>query len=143
MYLFSFHPVIGDTGRILSVYRKIHLFDVDIENGDKLLESAHTIPGSEIVKPVSTPFGRIGLAICYDLRFPEHSCILQKEGMDILTYPSAFTVKTGVAHWEPLLRSRAIETQSYVVAAAQYGKHTSSRSTYGHAMVLKHLDLDC
>jgi predicted amidohydrolase len=78
----------------------------------------------------------IGLGICYDIRFPEYSMLLRKAGMEIMTYPSAFTVKTGAAHWDILLRCRAIETQSYVIAAAQYGKHNQVRESYGNAHVL-------
>jgi predicted amidohydrolase len=114
----------------------LHLFDVEIQNGPVLLESKTTLPGQQIIPPLQTPFGRVGLATCYDLRFPELSTILQKQGMDILTYPSAFTVKTGVAHWDILLRCRAIETQSFVIAAAQVGKHTETRESYGHAMIV-------
>jgi predicted amidohydrolase len=100
------------------------------------MESKTTLAGNDFIKPVHTKIGRVGLATCYDLRFPEYSTLLQKEGMDILTYPSAFTVKTGQAHWEILLKARAIETQSIVIAAAQYGKHSDTRESYGHAMVI-------
>jgi deaminated glutathione amidase len=86
--------------------------------------------------PIETPLGRVGLGICYDLRFPQFSTILRNKGMQIMTYPSAFTVNTGQAHWEVMLRARAIETQSYVVASAQVGQHTSTRASYGNAMVL-------
>ncbi|CAG2123334.1 unnamed protein product, partial [Medioppia subpectinata] len=86
--------------------------------------------------PVPTPVGNIGLGICYDIRFAEFAISLAKSGADILTYPSSFTVPTGSAHWETLLRARAIETQCYVVAAAQTGVHNAKRSSYGHAMVV-------
>ncbi|XP_078061598.1 deaminated glutathione amidase-like [Mustelus asterias] len=99
-------------------------------------ESDFTIPGTGIEPPVSTPIGKLGLAICYDLRFPEISLVLTEAGAEILTFPSAFTVTTGLAHWEPLLRARAIETQCYVVAAAQTGKHNEKRTSYGHSMVV-------
>ncbi|XP_075049342.1 deaminated glutathione amidase isoform X2 [Mixophyes fleayi] len=130
------HVILDHTGRIVSVYRKTHLFDVDLQSGVSLKESGFTIPGAEIVPPVSTPGGKVGLAVCYDLRFPEMSLALSREGAEILTYPSAFTVTTGLAHWEVLLRSRAIENQCYVVAAAQTGIHNQRRSSYGHAMVV-------
>ncbi|KAF9436538.1 Carbon-nitrogen hydrolase [Entomortierella beljakovae] len=134
--LYNTHVIINDQGSIVESYRKIHLFDVDIENGPRLMESNNTVAGDRLAAPVLSPVGKIGLGICYDLRFPELALGLRKQGADILTYPSAFTVKTGEAHWEILLRSRAIETQSYVVAAAQVGRHTEKRSSYGHAMIV-------
>ncbi|KAF9961605.1 Nitrilase [Mortierella alpina] len=134
--LYNTHVVINDQGAIVESYRKIHLFDVDILNGPRLMESSITVAGGQLVPPVQTPIGRVGLGICYDLRFPEMALGLRKAGAEILTYPSAFTVKTGQAHWEVLLRSRAIETQSYVVAAAQVGEHSSKRTSYGHAMIV-------
>ncbi|XP_054719461.1 nitrilase and fragile histidine triad fusion protein NitFhit-like [Uloborus diversus] len=134
--VYNSHIIIDDGGNIRAVYRKIHLFDIDIPGGIRLKESDFSIPGHQILPPVKTPVGNIGLGICYDLRFPEFSLSLTKAGADILTYPSAFTVTTGMAHWEVLLRSRAIETQSYVIAAAQTGKHNPKRSSYGHAMVV-------
>ncbi|XP_018427056.1 PREDICTED: nitrilase homolog 1 [Nanorana parkeri] len=130
------HLVLDDTGSIRSVYRKAHLFDVELQSGVSLKESAFTIPGAELAPPVCTPAGKVGLAVCYDLRFPEMSLALSREGAEILTYPSAFTVTTGLAHWEVLLRARAIENQCYVVAAAQTGSHNQRRTSYGHAMVV-------
>ncbi|XP_031558417.1 deaminated glutathione amidase-like [Actinia tenebrosa] len=130
------HVIVDNNGEIVSTYDKAHLFDVDIKDGPKLKESANCIPGNEIVPPVTTPVGKVGMAICYDLRFPEMALSLAKQGADILTFPSAFTFTTGTAHWEVLLRSRAIETQCYVVAAAQIGQTTSKRKCYGHAMVV-------
>ncbi|KAI1315636.1 hypothetical protein EDD11_000589 [Mortierella claussenii] len=134
--LYNTHVLINDQGSIIESYRKIHLFDVNIQNGPKLMESQNTVAGDALVSPISTPAGKVGLGICYDLRFPELAMALRKKGADILTYPSAFTVKTGEAHWEVLLRSRAIETQSYVVAAAQVGQHSEKRFSYGHAMIV-------
>ncbi|KAG0047066.1 Carbon-nitrogen hydrolase [Gryganskiella cystojenkinii] len=134
--LYNTHVLINDQGSIVESYRKIHLFDVDIKNGPQLIESRNTAAGDKIVSPVQSPVGKIGLSICYDLRFPELSLELRHRGAEILTYPSAFTIKTGEAHWEVLLRSRAIETQSYVVAAAQVGQHSEKRSSYGHAMIV-------
>ncbi|XP_021352210.1 nitrilase homolog 1-like isoform X1 [Mizuhopecten yessoensis] len=129
------HILIDDQGDIKDTYSKVHLFDLDL--GDlRLCESDYTIPGDRITSPVSTPVGNIGLGICYDLRFPEMSIALVKQGAEILTYPSAFTVTTGRAHWEILLRSRAVENQCYVVAAAQTGKHNEKRASYGHSMVI-------
>ncbi|XP_028285198.1 deaminated glutathione amidase isoform X1 [Parambassis ranga] len=135
--IYNSHIIINDKGDIVSVYRKSHLFDVELpEKGVSLKESAFTIPGPSIVSPVQTPIGKVGLGICYDLRFPELSLALQKHGAEILTYPSAFTVATGAAHWEVLLRARAIETQCFVLAAAQVGKHHEKRMSYGHALAV-------
>ncbi|KAM3918092.1 deaminated glutathione amidase isoform 1-T2 [Leptodactylus fuscus] len=130
------HVILDAAGNVVSVYRKTHLFDVNLKSGVTLRESEFTVPGTEIVPPISTPAGRVGLTVCYDLRFPEMSLALSREGADILTYPSAFTITTGLAHWEVLLRARAIENQCYVVAAAQTGAHNARRTSYGHAMVV-------
>ncbi|KAG8177323.1 hypothetical protein JTE90_018349 [Oedothorax gibbosus] len=134
--IYNSHVLVNLNGEIVSVYRKIHLFDVDIPGSVRLKESDYVIPGQEIVPPVDTPIGKVGLGICYDMRFPEFALSLTKGGAEILTYPSAFTQTTGMAHWEPLLRSRAIETQSYVIAAAQTGRHNPKRISYGHALVI-------
>jgi deaminated glutathione amidase len=125
-------------GSIECTYQKIHTFDVDIKGGPRLQESLSAEPGNVIVPPVSSSIGKVGLAICYDLRFPEVALRLRRQGAEILTYPSAFTVRTGSAHWELLLRSTAVQTQSYVVAAAQVGRHDleGKRQTYGHSMVI-------
>jgi deaminated glutathione amidase len=102
-----------------------------------LMESKSTQPGKTIVPPFMSSLGKVGLAICYDLRFPEMALQLRRLGADILTYPSAFTTRTGAAHWELLLRGTAVQTQCYVIAAAQVGKHDTEgkRQSYGHAMV--------
>ncbi|KAG5883506.1 hypothetical protein JTB14_013933 [Gonioctena quinquepunctata] len=135
--IYNSHILIDDTGEIKTIYRKIHLFDVAIpEKKIFLRESDINVSGSQIVPPVETPAGSLGLAICYDLRFPELSTLQTKLGAQILTYPSAFTSSTGEAHWEVLLRARAIENQCYVIAAAQYGKHNKKRTSYGHAMII-------
>ncbi|GFY42301.1 nitrilase and fragile histidine triad fusion protein NitFhit [Trichonephila inaurata madagascariensis] len=133
--VFNAHVLINPSGQITSVYRKVHLFDIDIV-GIRVKESDFTIPGPELCSPVDTDVGKVGLGSCYDLRFPEFALALTKAGAEILTYPSAFTLTTGMAHWESLLRSRAIENQCYVIAAAQTGKHNANRTTYGHAMVI-------
>lgn len=131
------HILISPQGEIKADYSKLHLFDVDYEGGNiHLKESSYCQPGKEIVPPIPTPVGNIGLSICYDLRFPELSMHLRMLGADILTYPSAFTFATGASHWESLLRARAIETQCYVVAAAQSGVHNKKRTSWGHAMVV-------
>ncbi|KAK9712865.1 Carbon-nitrogen hydrolase [Popillia japonica] len=131
------HIIIDDHGRIVSIYRKLHLFDVYIpERNIDLKESDNVSGGNEIIEPVKTPAGMIGMAICYDLRFPELSTLLRKKGATIITFPSAFTNTTGQVHWEVLLRARAIENQCYVVAAAQYGKHNKNRISYGQSLVI-------
>ncbi|KAL2162517.1 hypothetical protein VTH06DRAFT_7431 [Thermothelomyces fergusii] len=127
---------IDERGEIAHRYQKIHMFDVDIKDGPVLKESNSVEPGTEIVPPFDTPLGKVGSTICFDLRFPEISIALKRLGADIITYPSAFTVPTGRAHWEVLLRSRAIETQCYVVAAAQAGRHNEKRVSYGHSMIV-------
>nr|CAH0113267.1 unnamed protein product [Daphnia galeata] len=135
--MYNTHVIINSDGQIAGRYDKAHLFDVEIpEKKIKLKESDNTEKGGSIASPVDSPVGKIGLGICYDVRFPEFSLSLARMGADIITYPSAFTVTTGLAHWESLLRARAIETQCFVVAAAQTGIHNSKRSSYGHAMVI-------
>ncbi|XP_072391759.1 nitrilase and fragile histidine triad fusion protein NitFhit [Diabrotica undecimpunctata] len=135
--MYNTHILIDDTGNILSLYRKTHLFDVSIPEKNILLqESDYCTAGSAIIPPVETPAGLIALSICYDLRFPEISTLQTKFGANILTYPSAFTATTGPAHWEILLRARAVENQCYVIAAAQYGQHNSKRTSYGHSMIV-------
>ncbi|KAG8230204.1 hypothetical protein J437_LFUL009265 [Ladona fulva] len=131
------HIIINDKGEIAAVYRKVHLFDVEIpERNLNLKESKYVQKGYQIGPPVNSPVGKIGLGICYDLRFPAFSQRLMKMGSQIITYPSAFTTTTGPDHWEILLRSRAIENQCFVVAAAQVGKHFEGRSSYGHGMIV-------
>ncbi|KAL8595196.1 hypothetical protein ACOMHN_013869 [Nucella lapillus] len=130
------HLVIDSEGKVVAAYSKSHLFDLDLQGRLRLCESDYTVPGKSIVSPVSTPVGKVALSSCYDVRFPELSLALTQAGADILTYPSAFTQTTGMAHWEVLLRARAIENQCYVVAAAQTGKHNAKRSSYGHAMIV-------
>ncbi|SCZ90270.1 BZ3500_MvSof-1268-A1-R1_Chr1-3g01883 [Microbotryum saponariae] len=123
--------LISPEGEVRAAYRKIHLFDVDIRGGTVILESKTTKPGAELFDPVETPLGKVGLLTCYDLRFPEVSLALRRRGAQIITYPSAFTLRT-----EVLLRARAIETQSYILAPAQTGSHTATRQSYGHAMIV-------
>jgi len=134
--VYNTHVVLDDQGEIRASYRKIHLFDVDVPNGPVLMESSTTMPGDRLVV-VDSPVGRLGLSICYDLRFPEvYSKLHFDLGAQILTVPSAFTKITGQAHWEILLRARAIETQSYVIAAAQAGAHNSKRESWGHSLII-------
>lgn len=124
-------------GTIAGSYRKIHLFDVDVSDEVRFLESNTCEPGTVPVV-VDTALARIGMSICYDLRFPELYRALVESGAQILTVPSAFTLSTGKDHWEALLRARAIETQSYVIAPGQYGKHDDGglRNSYGHSMIV-------
>ena len=128
--------VYDDQGRRAGRYDKIHLFDVDVPgSGEQYRESSTIAPGD---KPLvlDTPFGRLGVAICYDLRFPELFRQMADGGLDILAVPAAFTAKTGAAHWELLLRARAVENLCYVVASGQGGTHENGRETYGNSMVV-------
>ena len=125
-----------DQGAIQARYDKIHLFDVTlVASGESYNESATIRSGSEPVV-ADSPFGRLGLTVCYDLRFPELFRALLDQGAEIITLPSAFTALTGKAHWESLLRARAIENLVYLVASAQGGYHLNGRETHGHSMVL-------
>lgn len=131
--------VIGPTGEILARYDKIHMFDVDLPNGQTYRESAAYQPGASAVvtrAPVGGTHAVIGVTICYDLRFPGLYRDLATQGAEILAIPSSFTVPTGEAHWHVLMRARAIETGSFVIAAAQGGKHACGRETYGHSLVV-------
>ena len=122
-------------GRVVATYRKIHRFDATLQDGSKLQESANVAAGSHPTV-LDTPRACLGLSICYDLRFPELYRALAAAGADILLVPSAFTLFTGLAHWEPLLRARAIENQAYVLAPAQHGPHGHGRHSYGHSMIV-------
>ena len=168
--VFNSHLLINPSGDIATVYRKIHLFDVNVPNGPVLMESRSTQAGRDLVTfdtnveghesssdssssssissssspssspsiqvPVHPPPGVLGLTTCYDLRFPEMYTMLAAQGAEVLLVPSAFTVPTGRAHWEILLRARAIETQCFVLAAAQVGYHNEKRKSWGHAIII-------
>lgn len=121
-------------GVVAARYRKIHLFDIALPDGTAHQESRTMAPGDGVVA-VDTPAGRLGLSICYDVRFPELYRRLVDEGATLLAVPAAFTVTTGRDHWHVLLRARAIEAQCYVLAAAQWGAHGHGRTTYGHALI--------
>ncbi len=127
----------GPDGAQRATYRKIHLFDVDVSKEVRFSESATVKPGDRTVT-VETPLARLGLSICYDLRFPELYLQLVAAGAEVLTVPSAFTATTGKDHWHALLRARAIESQCYVIAPAQSGRHDDEgiRESYGHAMIV-------
>ena len=128
-------PVYNPDGNVQAVYRKIHLFDVDlVDKQESYRESNSLYPGAEIVA-VETPAGRVGLTICYDLRFPELFRQLVDAGSTLFTVPAAFTATTGEAHWHTLLRARAIENLAYVIAPGQYGLHPDNRSTFGHTLI--------
>jgi len=128
--------VYNDKGQQVARYDKIHLFDVNIvETNEIYNESEIYEPGNKPVV-INTPFGRLGIAVCYDLRFPELFRKLLDLGMEIIALPAAFTSITGRAHWETLVRARAIENLSYVIAAAQGGYHLSGHETYGHSMIV-------
>ncbi|MEW6332133.1 MAG: carbon-nitrogen hydrolase family protein [Pseudomonadota bacterium] len=127
--------VFNDRGERVARYDKIHLFDVQLDNGETYRESSRFEPGDEIVV-VETPYGKLGLAVCYDLRFPELFRRLQEQGAEIFAVPAAFTAHTGKAHWEVLVRARAIENLVYVIASAQHGRHVNGRETHGDSMIV-------
>lgn len=127
--------LINPEGEIVSHYDKIHMFDVNLPNGESYKESDKFKAGKEIILS-KLPWANLGHSICYDLRFPNHYRQLMKKGADLLTVPSAFTKNTGERHWHILLRSRAIENFCYVLAPAQTGKHFNGRETYGHSLII-------
>jgi len=131
--------LVGPDGRVAAHYDKIHLFDVDIPAGaraaERYSESATTLAGTRVVA-ASTPVARIGMTVCYDIRFPALFHRLSVLGTDVVVVPAAFTVPTGEVHWRPLLQARAIESLVYVVAAGQWGEHAGGRKTYGHSLIL-------
>jgi predicted amidohydrolase len=127
--------LIGPEGQVIASYDKIHMFDIDLGNGESYRESANYQPGETAVIS-DLPWGRIGLTICYDVRFPALYRALAESGASFLTVPSAFTRKTGEAHWHTLLRARAIENGCFVFAAAQGGMHENKRETYGHSLII-------
>ena len=127
--------LIGPEGGVIARYDKIHMFDVEVGDGQSYRESRRYRPGETAVL-ANVPFGRIGMTICYDLRFPHLYRRLAQAGADILTIPSAFTRVTGEAHWHALIRARAIETGCFVIAPAQGGKHEDGRETYGHSLIV-------
>jgi predicted amidohydrolase len=123
-------------GELVARYDKIHLFDVTIEASNESYTESQTIAGGDKVVVVDTPFGRLGLAVCYDLRFPELFRAMVDQGMEICALPSAFTSLTGKVHWESLLRARAIENLSFMIAADQGGYHVGGRETHGDSMII-------
>lgn len=128
--------VYDGTGKCVGRYDKVHLFDVRVpESEEAYRESRSTTPGNTPLL-LETPWGILGVAVCYDLRFPELFRWMSNEGMDVLAVPAAFTYRTGAAHWETLLRARSIENLCYLIAAAQTGTHPAGRQTYGHSMIV-------
>jgi len=132
--IYNTHVIIDENGQIKSFYHKIHLFDVSIPGKVNLKESKTTAPGQKLAV-CDSPIGKLALTICYDMRFPEmYVELAQRGGAEVILIPSAFTVPTGLAHWHTLLRARAIESQTYVIAAAQVGQHNEKRKSYGHSL---------
>jgi predicted amidohydrolase len=127
--------LIGPDGAVQARYDKIHMFDVDLPGGETYRESRNYRPGAQAVL-TDLPWGRLGMTVCYDLRFPHLYRALAKAGADFLSVPSAFTRQTGEAHWHVLLRARAIETGCFVFAPAQCGRHANGRETYGYSLVV-------
>ena len=123
-------------GEIVARYDKIHLFDVDVTDATQQYRESNTLAPGQQITVVDTSVGRLGLAICYDVRFPELFRQLSAQGAELLVLPAAFTVPTGQAHWEVLLRARAIENLCYMLAAGQVGDHDNGRATYGHSMII-------
>lgn len=134
--VFGASLLFNERGERVARYDKIHLFDVHLPEGDECYHESETIAHGERAVVADTPFGRLGIAVCYDLRFPELFREMLDQGMELLALPAAFTAITGRAHWEALIRARAIENQIYLVAAAQGGFHVNGRETHGDSMVV-------
>ena len=134
-HIYNTSTLIGPDGAIKATYRKIHLFDATLAGGQSLCESDHVTAGADIVTAPVPPF-ELGMSICYDLRFPELYRKLVDRGASLIAIPSAFTLHTGKDHWEPLIRARAIESQSYVIAPAQWGEHGGGRFSWGKSMIV-------
>ncbi|OCX23035.1 carbon-nitrogen hydrolase [Stutzerimonas xanthomarina] len=128
--------LVDDRGQRVARYDKLHLFDADVaDSRGRYRESDHYAPGQRLVV-ADTPLGRLGMTVCYDLRFAELYLALRAAGAELISVPSAFTLTTGAAHWQSLIRARAIETQCYMLAAAQGGEHPEGRITYGHSSIV-------
>jgi len=128
--------VYNDKGERVARYDKVHLFDVSVPGTQEIYRESDSIESGDVPLVIDTPFGKLGVAVCYDLRFPEFFRTMGKLGMEILVIPSAFTAETGAAHWELLLRARAIENLCYVIAPNQGGFHLNGRRTFGHSMII-------
>ncbi len=135
--LYSRSYVFGPQGQVLGHYDKMHLFDVDVADGTRTYRESDTFCPGDKISVIDTPFGKVGIAICYDLRFADLFRAMSLAGADIIAIPAAFTKVTGAAHWQVLLQARAIENQCYIAAAAQWGQHNKgSRETWGQSMVV-------
>ncbi len=128
--------VYDENGRLVAHYHKRHLFNVTLPDGQESYRESDAFHAGQALKVVDSPVGKIGLSICYDLRFPEHFRALVDLGAEIFVLPAAFTYRTGEAHWETLLRARAIENQCVMIASGQCGRHASGRETWGHSMII-------
>ena len=128
--------VVDDRGDTKAIYRKIHLFDVDLPDREESYRESHSMYAGDEPTAVDTPAGCVGLTICYDLRFPELYRTLVDAGATLFTVPAAFTAVTGAAHWHTLLRARAIENLAFVIAPGQFGTHPDNRETYGHSLIV-------
>ncbi len=128
--------VFDDQGEKVARYDKVHLFDVCVPETNEVYKESDSIEAGENSLVIETPFGKLGVAVCYDLRFPEFFRTMAYQNVDILAIPAAFTAETGAAHWEVLLRARAIENQCYVIASNQGGFHINGRKTFGHSMII-------
>ena len=128
--------IYNDKGQRVARYDKVHLFDVHVPNTNEVYRESDSIESGNDFLVVDTPFGRMGVAVCYDLRFPEFFRKMSEQGVDFIVIPSAFTAETGAAHWELLLRARAIENLCYVIAPNQGGFHKNGRRTFGHSMII-------
>jgi len=131
---FNTQVLLNPRGETAAVYRKIHLFDVHVEGGQSFLESGSVAPGEDVIS-AAVNGQKVGLTICYDLRFPELYRALAADGATVMTVPAAFTLQTGRDHWHPLLQARAIENQCYILAANQWGNHFGERWSYGHSAI--------
>jgi nitrilase len=128
--------VYNASGERVARYDKVHLFDVSVPGTQEIYRESDSIEPGDVPLVIDTPFGKLGVAVCYDLRFPEFFRTMGKLGMEILVIPSAFTAETGAAHWELLLRARAVENLCYVIAPNQGGFHLNGRKTFGHSMII-------
>ncbi|WP_422398685.1 carbon-nitrogen hydrolase family protein [Vibrio breoganii] len=135
-HLYSACLVFDDNGALVAHYNKMHLFDVEVEDEHGSYRESDCFSHGTQPQVIDTPLGRLGLSICYDLRFPHLYNILREQGADIILVPAAFTAVTGEAHWEILLRARAIENQAWVIGVGQCGYHSANRQTWGHSMVI-------
>ena len=133
--VFNTSVFLDETGAIVAVYRKIHLFDLDLPDGPTVTESMHTVQGRDVVVSDSG-WAKVGMSICYDLRFPELYRLQSARGAELLTVPAGFTLETGRAHWYLLVRARAVENQCFVIAANLCGHHFGERSSYGHSLIV-------